>query len=126
MWVGGSSESNHAVEAEDWVVNPVGTIERGYQCGNQDRRLTSARARRGRRLRPMRKISLRKQDWLRVSEARRRLGLEERGTRVVERHGPGGAARVLELLYMGLELGDGLFKHLGACSTLTISVLAVI
>lgn len=27
MWVGGSSESNHAVEAEDWVVNPVAPIE---------------------------------------------------------------------------------------------------
>jgi hypothetical protein len=63
---------------------------------------------------------------MRVSEARRRLGLEERGTRVVERHRPGDAARVLELMYMGLELGDGLFKHLGACPTLAISVLAVI
>ena len=126
MWVGGSSESSHAVEVEDWVVNPVAPIKRGYQCGNRDRRLTSARARRGRRLRPMRKISMRKQEWQRGSEGRRLLGLEERGPRVVERYRSGGAVRVLELLNTGLELGDGLFKHLGACSTLAISVFAII
>lgn len=54
------------------------------------------------------------------------MGLEEGGMRVMEHHRPGVAVRVLELLYTGLELGDGIFKHLGACSTLTITVLAVI
>ncbi len=38
MWVGGSSESIHAVEVGGWVVNPVAPIERGYQCGNRDKR----------------------------------------------------------------------------------------
>lgn len=77
-------------------------------------------------MRPMRKIRLRKQDWLRRSRERRRLNLEEDRTRVVERHRSCGAARVLELVNAGLELGDGLFKHLGACSTLAVSVLAVV
>ena len=54
------------------------------------------------------------------------MGLEGSGARVMQRHRLGGAARVLELLYTGLELDDGVFKRLGACSTLTISVLAVI
>lgn len=44
----------------------------------------------------------------------------------MERYRPGGAVRVLELLNTGLELGDGLFKHLGACSTLAVSVFAII
>lgn len=44
----------------------------------------------------------------------------------MERHRPGGAARLLKLLYTCLELGDGIFKHLCARSTLTISVLAII
>lgn len=38
MWVGGSSESNHAVEVEDWVVNTVAPIEREYQCGNWEQK----------------------------------------------------------------------------------------
>ncbi len=46
--------------------------------------------------------------------------------RVMKYHRPGIAARMFELLYTSLELGDGIFEHLGARSTLTISVLAVI
>jgi len=47
MWIGGSSESNHAVEVEDWVVNPVVAVVRGHQCekGRKNPKgITSARA----------------------------------------------------------------------------------
>ena len=34
IWAGGSSKSNHAVEARDWVFNPGVPIERKYQSDN--------------------------------------------------------------------------------------------
>lgn len=46
--------------------------------------------------------------------------------RVVEHHRGRGTVRVLELMYTGFELRDGILEHLRTCSTLTIGVLAVI